>query len=284
MIEASNDVWISAEDLSIRLGDPGLVLLDVRFTPEAGPDRDAYLRGHIPGAHFVDFPVELASERTATSGNRPLPSVDAWQNRLRDWGIHATTTVVVYDDRAGLSAARSWWLLRWSGVEARILDGGYSHWLSNGFASEIDEPSRSSGTAVVIPGALGVLDADDVLSFTASGGVLIDARKAVSYNRIEAADDGTPGGHIPGALSYPAVTSLDSDGTVLSPGVIREAMTNLGVDGSVPVGVYCGGGVAATHVIAALATIGIDASLYPGSWSEWVRGDSRPIEYAGETS
>jgi thiosulfate/3-mercaptopyruvate sulfurtransferase len=48
-------------------------------------------------------------------------------------------------------------------------------------------------------------------------------------------------------------------------------------DGSKSVGVYCGAGMSAAHTVLALAAIGIDAAMYPGSWSAWVSDPTRPV-------
>jgi len=44
-----------------------------------------------------------------------------------------------------------------------------------------------------------------------------------------------------------------------------------------PVAVYCGSGVSAAQVVLALASLGVDAALYPPSWSGWSADPSRPV-------
>lgn len=277
----AEQVFISPADLMAVLADENLRILDVRFTPEHGVDHTAYLEGHLPGAHLVDFVTDLASAPTSTSGRRPMPTTEQWQSLIWKWGIGPDSTVVVYDDRAGLSAARAWWLLKWSGVPALILDGGLASWRAADGPINAEPADTGGGTYRIRPHSMPVLDADSALAL-ATRGVLLDARKATSYQGSVPAAEGSPVGHIPGAHNYPAARSLTAGGDVLPIEVLRRQLLEVGADGSVEVGVYCGGGVAATHVIAALSALGIPAALYPGSWSEWVRDPNRPVEVAAQ--
>lgn len=61
--------------------------------------------------------------------------------------------------------------------------------------------------------------------------------------------------------------------------VLRERLAPLleaAADGR-PIGVYCGSGVSAAQAVLALATLGVDVPLYPGSWSAWSNDPSRPV-------
>ncbi|HEX2808342.1 MAG TPA: rhodanese-like domain-containing protein, partial [Kineosporiaceae bacterium] len=82
---------------------------------------------------------------------------------------------------------------------------------------------------------------------------------------------------IPGARSAPTAANLDTDRRFLPAEALRRRFAALGVDAGGPVGVYCGSGVTAAHEIAALAIAGIEAAMYPGSWSQWSADPSRPV-------
>jgi thiosulfate/3-mercaptopyruvate sulfurtransferase len=104
--------------------------------------------------------------------------------------------------------------------------------------------------------------------------VLLDARPAERYRGEVEPLDSRPG-HIPGAVSAPTSGNLAPDGTFLGTADLAGHYRELGVDPDTAVAVYCGSGVTAAHDVAALAAIGVDAALYPGSWSAWSADPNR---------
>ena len=88
-------------------------------------------------------------------------------------------------------------------------------------------------------------------------------------------------GHIPGAVSAPTTENLAPDGRFLAAAELAARFKDLGADGR-DVAVYCGSGINAAHQIAALAEAGIDAALFPGSWSQWCGHPDLPIATGAE--
>ncbi|WP_250031455.1 sulfurtransferase [Paractinoplanes maris] len=265
---------IDVAELQARLtGSDAPVVLDVRWVLGDPHGAEHYRAGHIPGAVYVDLETELAGPaRPGTgTGRHPLPDLAKFQDDVRRWGVTRRGGVVVYDNTGGLAAARAWWLLRWAGIpDVRILDGGLAAWLAAGHPQATgDAPSRPAGDVVLRPGQLPTLNADQAADLPRTG-TLVDARAGERYRgEVEPVDPRA--GHIPGAVSLPTAANLDG-GRFLATAALRERFAGL----RGPVGVYCGSGVTAAHEIAALAIAGIDAALYPGSWSEWSSDPGRP--------
>ena len=272
-----DDVLIDARSLHHELLGPNPpAVLDVRWKLGDPDGRAHYAERHIPTAVYVDLETELAGPPAPGRGRHPLPDVDALQGAARRWGIRQGQRVVVYDDLGGLSAARAWWLLRWAGVpDVRILDGALSAWLEQGLPVESGELRADPGDVVLEPGRLPVLDADQAAE-AARTGVLLDARAGERYRGEQEPVD-PRAGHIPGAVSTPTAGNLGPDGRFLDPATLRARFESAGVDGEQPVGAYCGSGVTAAHLTAALRIAGFDAALYPGSWSAWSTDPARPV-------
>ena len=249
------------------------VLLDVRWQLGRTDGREQYLAGHLPGAVFVDLETELAAPASPAEGRHPLPSLQALQAAARRWGIDHRSRVVVYDATGGLAAARAWWLLRWGGLtDVTILDCGLAAWTG---PLETGEVHPVPGDVVLTGGGMPVLTADEAAALPATG-VLLDARAGERYRgEVEPVDPRA--GHVPGAVSAPTADNLDDGGRLRTAAVLTERFDRLGVRPGTTVGVYCGSGVTAAHEVAALAHAGIDAALYPGSWSQWSNDPDRPV-------
>ena len=266
---------ITVDDLQSRLNERDLVLLDIRYTPGKSDGKARYLAGHIPGAFYVDLATELADAGIQGEGGNPLPTRHQLQQTLQRLGIKSHSEVVVYDDTNLGPSARAWWVLRWAGLErVVILDGGFKAWQRAGGAISVDEdePLTPSDLQIEV-GALRQMSANDVL-LIATTGTLVDVRPAQNF----LIDNDGNGGHIPGALNLPAAQLIDEHGQLLAPDVLHALFRGAGIDVASPITAYCGSGVASALFVFASHRVGLNALLYPGSWSHWVSDDSRPIQ------
>jgi thiosulfate/3-mercaptopyruvate sulfurtransferase len=259
-------VLITATELVHRLnaGEP-VTILDVRWQLTEPDGRAAYEGGHIPGAVYVSLEHELSDHTITGRGRHPLPSGSDVEAAARRWGVRRGVPVVVYDDWNRAGSARAWWVLTAAGIpDVRILDGGLAAWTG---ALESGAVTPQPGDVTVMhedlyAGALPTLTADEVAN---PGVVLLDARAPERFRGdLEPIDP--VAGHIPGARNVPSISLLTDDGRFLSD-------VDLNADG-----VYCGSGITASVVVAALAASGVEAALYPGSWSEWCSDPTRPVE------
>lgn len=269
-------ILISTAELksSLDSGEP-VRLLDVRWELGRSDGHRRYLDGHLPGAVYVDLDTELSAP-AGPEGRHPLPSPSVFGAMAKGWGINDGDSVVAYDASGGAAAARAWWLLRHAGFEnVRLLDGGLQAWQADGGTLERGQVTPVPGTVSLSWGHLPVVDMAGVPAIAADG-VLIDARAPERF-RGENEPIDPQAGHIPGAINVPAAGNLDASGHYLSAPELRQRFEAAGVDSSGPVGTYCGSGIYASAQVAALALAGIDAALYPGSWSQWSSTPGQPV-------
>jgi thiosulfate/3-mercaptopyruvate sulfurtransferase len=267
-----------AESLS---GAEPPVVLDVRWRLGGPPGREDYVRGHLPGAVFLDLDADLAGP-PGPAGRHPLPEAADLERVLRAAGVREGGTVVVYDADNGSIAARVWWLLRWGGHDrVRVLDGGYAAWSAEGRPVTTEAPAPQPGDVTVRPGHMPVVDADGAAALARTG-VLLDARAPERYRGdVEPID--SQAGHVPGARNAPFAAHTGADGRWRRPEELAEHFAKVvGEEEGSEVGAYCGSGVTATSVVLALEIAGVTSAdapavLYAGSWSNWSADPSRPV-------
>jgi thiosulfate/3-mercaptopyruvate sulfurtransferase len=261
----------------------GCVIADCRHElarPEIG--REHYLESHIPGALYAHLEEDLSSAITATSGRHPLPDPDAFAAFLARCGWSPGKLLVAYDDAGGAIASRLWWLMKYFGHDCgALLDGGIDAWRNAGFELE-------TGCAVAVPAtaiklnaqsALVVSTAEIARNLPAQEFMLVDARAAKRFRgEVEPIDP--VAGHVPGAINYPYAAVLTPEGRFKPVEEIRRALQRLsGKDSPATLVHMCGSGVTACLNLFAAELAGLPAGqLYAGSWSEWCRDPSRPVE------
>jgi thiosulfate/3-mercaptopyruvate sulfurtransferase len=274
-----DEVLITATALAQRLdaGEPTTVL-DVRWQLSEPDGRAAYQQGHIPGAMYVSLEDELTDHTVTGRGRHPLPPGPRLEAAARRWGVRKDVRIVVYDDWNRAGSARAWWVLTAAGLpDVRILDGGLAAWTAAGGALE-------AGTVTQVPGDVTVTHVDLYAGArpaltaqqAAVAATLLDARAPERFRGdVEPLDP--IAGHIPGARNVASTSVLDGDGAFLPDSDLARLFAQRGVDAAAGVGVYCGSGVTAAVTLAALVAVGVDAALYPGSWSEWCSDPARPV-------
>jgi thiosulfate/3-mercaptopyruvate sulfurtransferase len=256
-----------------------VVLADCRWYLDGRSGRDAYDAGHIPGAVFVDLDTALTRHADpAEAGRHPLAEPAEFAAAMGALGIGDEDTVVAYDDAGGVIAARLVWMLRASGHEAALLDGGLPAWDGE---LETAPADRAPATFTARPwpadrlATIEEVDTASQIDDTRVAPVLIDARQR---DRFEGEADGVDprAGHIPGARSVPCRENLDADGRLLPAEQLR-ARFDFGPGKEVIS--YCGSGVTACHNLLAMEQAGLGRGrLFPGSWSQWSRDPARPAE------
>jgi len=280
---------IQVEELARLLAGPETgrpVVLDVRYRMGSPSGCREYEHAHVPGASYVDMNTELATiSPDGVGGRHPMPTVESFATAMRSAGVTMSRPVVAYDDLASLPASRVWWMLRHFGfLDVRVLDGGIAAWTAAGQPTESGPGTPGVGDfSPSIPGIDRLLDATDATTY-AAGHLLLDARPPDRFRGQNETVDPVAG-HIPGAVSAPALANVDPTGRFLPADQLAARFRRLGgadlkdTTGAGTVGTYCGSGIQATHLALALSVAGITngADVYIGSWSDWITNPDRPI-------
>ncbi len=275
---ARHDVLVSVSDLAVRLDEVDLLDVRWRLGEPAGAGRERYREAHLPGAAFLDLETVLTRHGEPIEGRHPLPDAETLAFGLATVGVDGSRLIVVYDEPGSFAAGRAWWVLTWAGLDVRVLDGGVTAWTAAGLPTESGVRALQSSTPPALRlGSLPIVDADQAAALPANG-VLIDARAAERFRGEVEPIDPRPG-HIPGAVNIPVGDFWDADGRLPDDEALAGLLAPARSGG--PVAVYCGSGVSAAQLILALRTQGVEAALFPGSWSAWANDPARPAQLGG---
>jgi thiosulfate/3-mercaptopyruvate sulfurtransferase len=243
---------------------PGYQVIEIRWYLDGRDGYPAYLRGHIPGAIYLDFDRVACRIGDPQLGRHPFPSPQDFANDLAKLGIKPDRPVVVVDDQQGSIAARVWFMLDALGFESAVLDGGIDAVPASKLCSEPCqlEPVASWRSSIATWPVL--LSLPDRVT-------LLDARARDRYLGIVEPIDPAKG-HIPGAISAPWTLTI-ANGKMRPEDELAKLFRPFA---SQPTAAYCGSGVTACQLILAARIAGVHIDLYAPSYSGWLASNNEP--------
>lgn len=275
-------VLVSASELSGLLKAEPVVLIDTR-------DPAAYAEAHIPGA--VNLREVFTYLATSTPDGLKVLR-EKFAAAFGKAGLSGNETAVIYEQSMTTGfgqSCRGYVLLRFLGYrKIRILHGGYAAWVAAGLpsstiaASVVEKkfPISEDGQRIIV-------DLDGMKSAVKDPHTIkLDVRDVDEWIGESSSPYGRDfcprKGRIPGAVWmewYRMMKPTPAGPMFKSPAEILAECATVGITPDTPVIIYCFKGARASNTFVALEEAGIkNVGIYFGSWNEWSRDPSLPIE------
>jgi thiosulfate/3-mercaptopyruvate sulfurtransferase len=283
MLDMSGKVLVSPLELADMLRTEPVVLIDTR-------DPAAYAEAHLPGA------VNLREVFTylATSTPEGLKALrETFAASFGKAGLSGNETAVIYEQSMNTGfgqSCRGYALLRFLGYpRIRVLHGGYAAWAAAGLPSSTTTasqpvqkrfPTSEDGEHVIV-------DLERMKSALKDPHIIkLDVRDTdewIAESSSPYGKDFCPRkGRIPGAVWiewYRMMKPTPAGPMFKSRAEILAECATVGITPDTPVIVYCFKGARASNTFVALEEAGIKrVGIYFGSWNEWSRDPTLPIE------
>lgn len=276
MAYARPEILAEPDWVAEHAADPGVVVIDCATL-------EAYRRAHIPGAvHLTThFYIKNDGPPGEDHGTFVMPP-PAFENLMSSLGVSNNTTVVTYDDNNALVAARLWWVLRYYGHDnAKVLNGGWHRWLTEGrkVTFHATRPQPATFKAAVRPEVHS--DAEHLMAnHTDPGCQVMDTRTDGEWEGTNSRGNARAG-RVPGAvhLEWLNFVSKDDSRRFLAAAELQSLLDQAGISRDKPVITYCQGGIRAAHAAFVLHLLGYDdVRVYDGSMRDWANRQDTPLE------
>ncbi|WP_427162249.1 sulfurtransferase [Aliinostoc sp. HNIBRCY26] len=277
------NLLISPQELTSLLAvkSPRTVIIDTRSPEE-------YAIGHIPQAiNIRDFFTYLL-DNSYPAGFKQLQEYFA--KIMSEVGISGKEHLIVYEDafnRGYGQSCRAAFLLKYLGCpHVSVLHGGYRAWLAAELPTTNEVPEVESSIFRLHPQAEMMVTTIEMLQAINNPAIIkLDVRDRDEWQGISSSPYGVDfcprKGRIPNAvwLEWYRLMTSDSGIPMFRPAAeILEICQSLGITSESVVYIYCFKGSRAANVLFALQQAGIHAKNYFGSWNEWSRDFSLPID------
>lgn len=256
-------VTIDATTLNARLGEPGLLLVDVRGV-------DAWREATIPGAahlNVYDYFIPQSDEAGIVA---LAAATEAAFERI---SLFEAKTVVFFEEETGMISPRGLWFHEFMGLQnGLLLDGGVKAWRDAGL------PLASGGGASATIASLAetarpkrTFRRDLIASIdeTREAVVVLDVRRRSEFTGDFVHPCCARAGRIPGCRHIFWEDMIDG-GSYRSADEIAALATKAGLRRDETIITYCHRGARAATALYALREAGFrDVRIFVGSWHEW---------------
>ena len=277
---------VSTAWLEDHLDDPQLRVFDTTTYLDNTPSglksrsgRSDYESAHLPRAGFLDVISDLSDVSSKLAYTRP--PVAQVERVLSRSGVSTDHHIVLYSKSRIMWATRTWWMLRWVGLESiAVLDGGLGKWVREGrplcnrpcgYAGEQFQATPREDLWATKQDVLQTMEDGASCTINALTRELHTGQSGLGYARD---------GHIKGSLNIPFTDLLQTESeTFVEEDELRRHFASTGALTKGHVITYCGGGIAATLNAFALLLLGHPSvAVYDGGLDEWSREEGLPME------
>jgi thiosulfate/3-mercaptopyruvate sulfurtransferase len=278
----SEKVLVTPAELSEFIKTEPVVVIDTR-------DPATYAAGHLPGAVNVH---DIFTYLATSTPDGVAAMRDKFAAIFGAAGLSGNETAIVYEQsmNSGFGqSCRGYVLLKYLGYpKVKILHGGYAAWAAADLPTTTAVPLTVTKSFPLDPAAMGILvDLQGMKAAVADPNIVkLDTRDVDEW----IADSSSPygkdfcprKGRIPGAKWiewYRMMKPTPAGPMFKSREEILAECASVGITPKTPVVLYCFKGARASNTLVALKEAGLDnVTLYFGSWNEWSRDPSLPIE------
>ncbi|MBD8874986.1 sulfurtransferase [Roseibium polysiphoniae] len=284
-VTAAPDVTplVSTEWLASNLNNDEIVVIDTR-SKISKSGKDDYLKGHIPGAVWSEYPGYWRTERDGVVG--VLPSVEKLEAALSELGVSEDKALVIIPAGSSSlefgSAARIFWTMKYLGHDAvAILDGGHAAWVAEGRELETGDVTPEGDLFVAEVRDELLVSTNEVAEAMGTETVLLDGRPEAQFSGKQKHGKATRFGHIPGAVNFDQDKFYNKGSNRLKDKAEIASLLPASLkDNSAKVVSYCNTGHwAATNWFVLTQVLGQEnVTLYDDSMVGWSRDESLPIK------
>jgi thiosulfate/3-mercaptopyruvate sulfurtransferase len=275
-------VLITPEELSQLSASTKTVIIDTR-------DPKSYAAGHIPGAINMH---EIFTYLATSTPEGMSELMGKFAAAFGSAGLSGAETAVIYEQSMASGfgqSCRGYFLLQSLGyTKAKVLHGGLAAWTAKGMPVSTAVPTPVGRMFPVNPAAASLITDKVAMQAAIANPAVVkldvrDVDEWIGESSSPYGRDFCPRkGRLPGAVWiewYRMMKPTPAGQMFKSRAEILAECATVGITADTPVVLYCFKGARASNTFVALKEAGIkDVSIYFGSWNEWSRDPSLPIE------